>query len=207
MRTRIKICGITRLEDALHATRSGADAVGFIFYAGSARNIVAQRAALIAVALPPFISKVGLFVNASEVEVRSVLAQVSLDLLQFHGDETPEFCAQFARPYMKAVRVGPQVDLLQCAGIYRDACALLLDAQVSGSYGGTGQTFDWALIPRELGLPLVLSGGLHPDNVTEAVRQVRPWAVDVSSGVEAAKGVKDHAKVERFILGVRNADL
>ncbi len=194
------------MADALHAARQGADAIGLVFFDGSARFVDIQRAREIALALPPFVSRVGLFVNAGDAEVRSVLAAVPLDLLQFHGDETAEFCARFQRSYMKAVRVGPQVDLLQCARAYQSASALLLDAQVEGSYGGTGQSFDWRLIPRELDLPIVLSGGLNPENVSEAVRQVRPWAVDVSSGVEASKGRKDPAKVTRFIQGVRNAD-
>lgn len=207
MRTRIKICGVTTVADAVHAAQQGADALGLVFFGGSVRCVGIGPAREIAFALPPFVSKVGLFVNASDAEVRAVLAAVPLDLLQFHGDEMPAFCEQFQRPYMKAVRVDAQVDLLQCARIYRSACALLLDAQVQGSFGGTGQTFDWRLIPRELSVPIVLSGGLYPDNVSEAVRQVRPWAVDVSSGVEASKGRKDPAKVTRFIQGVRNADL
>jgi phosphoribosylanthranilate isomerase len=219
MSTRIKICGITRVADAVHAAQQGADAIGLVFFAGSARNVAAEQACAIAFALPPFVTKVGLFVNASAAQVRAVLDVVPIDLLQFHGDETADFCAQFRRPYMKAVRVGPQIDLLQCARTYEGACALLLDAQVAGSFGGTGQRFDWRLIPRELPLPVVLSGGLNPDNVTEAVRQVRPWAVDVSSGVEvneaseaseaseSSKGRKDPAKVTRFIQGVRHADV
>lgn len=207
MRTRIKICGVTTVDDAAHAAQQGADAVGLVFFNGSARHVEIEPAREIAFALPPFVSRVGLFVNASAAEVRAVLAEVPLDLLQFHGDEPAAFCDQFQRPYVKAVRVDAKVDLLQCARTYRRACALLLDAQVHGSFGGTGQSFDWRLIPRELSVPIVLSGGLHADNVSEAVRQVRPWAVDVSSGVEASKGRKDPAKVTRFIQGVRNADL
>lgn len=205
--TRIKICGMTRLDDALHAARSGADAIGLIFYAGSARHVAIDTARDIALRLPPFVTRVGLFVNASAETVRATLRQVPLDLLQFHGEESAEFCRQFGRAYIKALRVKPGVDLLQYAGLYAEAAALLLDTYVDGAHGGTGHTFDWGLIPASVPLPIILSGGLTPDNVTEAVRQVRPWAVDVSSGVERAKGIKDPEQVTRFIQGVRNANV
>jgi phosphoribosylanthranilate isomerase len=207
MATLVKICGITRLEDALAAARAGAHAIGLVFYEASPRHVTPAKAGEIIRAIPPFITTVGLFVNASATEVRSVLARAPVELLQFHGEETPEFCRQFGRPFVKAVRVGPGVDLLQYARDYRDAKALLLDALVEGLQGGSGATFDWNLIPRDLALPVILSGGLTPDNVTEAVRRVRPLAVDVSSGVESAKGIKDASKIAAFMKGVRDADV
>jgi len=205
--TRIKICGITREQDLQATVAAGADALGFVFYDKSPRNIAPQRAAELLRALPPFVTSVGLFVDPSEGMVREVLAQVPLDVLQFHGDESPEFCAQFGRPYLKAIRVRPGVDLVECASRYAAAQGLLLDAYVDGVQGGTGESFDWALIPRELSLPVILSGGLHPANVALAVRAVRPYAVDVSSGVEASKGIKDAAKVAAFIKEVKNVDI
>lgn len=206
MATAVKICGITRLEDALAAARAGAVAIGLVFYAASPRCVTLAKAAEIIRALPPFITTVGLFVNASADEVRAALAEVPVELLQFHGEETPEFCRQFGRPYVKAVRVGPGVDLLQYVRAYHDAKALLLDTFVEGLQGGSGVTFDWSLIPRDLALPVILSGGLTAENVTDAVRRVRPLAVDVSSGVESAKGIKDASKIAAFMKGVRNAD-
>ena len=207
MSTAVKICGITRLEDALAAARVGAHAIGLVFYATSPRYIAPVKAGEIIRALPPSITTVGLFVNATADEVRAVLAEAPVELLQFHGEETPEFCRQFGRPYVKAVRMGPGVDLIQYGRNYHDAKALLLDAFVEGLQGGSGITFDWSLIPRDLALPIILSGGLNAENVTEAVRRVRPLAVDVSSGVESAKGVKDASKITAFIKGVRNADV
>jgi phosphoribosylanthranilate isomerase len=203
--TRVKICGITREEDLSAAADLGADAVGLVFYAKSPRFVAASRAAELLRRLPPFVTSVGLFVNAAEEEVRAVLDEVRVDLLQFHGDETPEFCRSFGLPYLKAVRVKPGVDLVQYALRYADARGLLLDAFVEGIPGGTGLAFDWNLIPRDLPLPLVLSGGLDPANVGEAVARVKPWAVDVSSGVEQGKGIKDAAKIAAFMQGVRNA--
>lgn len=207
MATAVKICGITRTEDALAAAGSGAHAVGLIFYGASPRAVSPQVARAIVDALPPFVTPVALFVNPAADLVRDVVAQVRPQLLQFHGEEMPEFCAQFDLPYIKAVRVGPGVDLLQYARRYAGAKGLLLDALVDGSHGGTGAAFDWNLIPSALPLPLILAGGLDPDNVGTAVRRVRPWAVDVSSGVELAKGIKDAAKIAAFIRGVRNADV
>lgn len=206
-RTRIKICGITRVEDGLTAARLGADAVGLVFYAPSPRAVTPVQARAIVDALPPFVTTVGLFVYAAAAEVRDVLAAVPLQVLQFHGDETPRFCSGFDRPFLKALRVRAGVDLLQCAKDFRHSSGLLLDAFVEGVRGGTGATFDWSLIPRQLPLPVVLSGGLDSGNIETAVRAVRPWAVDVSSGVESAKGVKDAVKIEQFINGVRNADV
>jgi phosphoribosylanthranilate isomerase len=205
--TRIKICGLRRCEDALVAAHAGAHAVGMVFYANSPRRVEVTRAAEICVALPPFVTSVGLFVNPTAEEVKTTLRQVPLDLLQFHGDEAADFCAQFGRPYLKAVRMRSEVDLLQYAAQYRSAKALLVDAFVDGKVGGTGQLFDWRLIPATLSLPLILSGGLTPQNVAEGVSAVRPWAVDVSSGVESAPGVKDAAKIIAFIKGVRDADV
>lgn len=203
--TRIKICGITREEDLLAAARLGADAIGLVFYAKSPRYVTPLRAAELLRALPPFVTSVGLFVNASPEEVRATLAVAPLDLLQFHGNEEPEYCASFGLPYLKAIRVKPEVDLVQYAACYASARGLLLDAFVEGIPGGTGLSFDWSLIPSDLSLPVVLSGGLDPANVQQAVEQVKPWAVDVSSGVEAAKGIKDAAKIAAFVQGVRNA--
>jgi len=207
MRTRIKICGITRAEDGIAAARLGADAIGLVFYPASARYLNLDRAAEIARAVPPFVSKVGLFVNPDSAAVERTLDRIPLDYLQFHGDETPEFCARFDRPHIKAIRVRQGADLLQYAMAFRSAAGLLLDAFVEGVPGGTGIAFDWNLIPANLSLPIVLSGGLDATNVAEAVRKVRPWAVDVSSGVEATRGVKDAAKIEQFIQGVRDADV
>jgi len=207
MRTAVKICGITRVEDAHAASRSGAHAIGLVFHAASPRNVALDQARAIVRALPPFVTPVGLFVDAPIARVRETIAAVPLQLLQFHGDEPPEYCGAFARPYLKAVRVTEDVDLVKYAQSYRDAQGLLLDAYVEGVHGGTGASFDWRLIPANLPLPIVLSGGLTPDNVYDAVRIVRPCAVDVSSGVEAGKGIKDHAKIAAFIAGVRNADV
>ncbi|OHC60339.1 MAG: N-(5'-phosphoribosyl)anthranilate isomerase [Rhodocyclales bacterium RIFCSPLOWO2_02_FULL_63_24] len=207
-RTRIKICGITREEDLAAAVAAGADALGFVFYASSPRYVTPQRAAQLMVQVPAFVSKVGLFVNESAAQVRAALALAPLDLLQFHGDEDAAFCSQFGRAWIKAARVKPGFDLLEYATAFAGASGvsgLLLDAHVEG-YGGGGKTFDWSLIPRSLPLPVILSGGLHPGNIAQAIRAVRPWAVDVSSGVEAARGIKDARKITEFIAGVRDAD-
>jgi phosphoribosylanthranilate isomerase len=203
--TRVKICGITRPEDALAAVRLGTDAIGLVFYAKSPRHVSPQQALEITRVLPPFVSSVGLFVNPTPAEVETVLQTLHLDLLQFHGEEPAELCRQFRVPYVKAVRVKPGLDLVQYAASYRDARGLLLDAFVEGAHGGTGQSFDWGLIPAGLPLPVVLSGGLDAANVAAAIKQVRPWAVDVSSGVESAKGIKDAAKMAAFMQGVRDA--
>lgn len=207
MATAVKICGITRVEDALVAAGAGAHAVGMIFYSESPRLVSHQTARQIVDALPAFVTPVALFVNPGIDEVERVIDQVRPQLLQFHGDEAPDFCGRFGVPFIKAARVRPGVDLLQYAGRYRAAKGLLLDAFVEGSQGGTGSTFDWTLIPNQLPLPLILAGGLDPGNVGNAVRRVRPWAVDVSSGVEVAKGIKDAAKIAAFIRGVRDADV
>lgn len=205
--TRIKICGLTREQDVLAVASSGADAFGLVFYEKSPRHVDILQAARLAHAAPPFLTVVGLFVNPTVDYVREVLAKVPLDLLQFHGEETPEFCGMFGRPYLKAIRVRAGVDLVECAARYVDAQGLLLDAYVEGTQGGTGESFDWALIPRNLPLPVILSGGLHAGNVAQGIRQVRPYAVDVSSGVEAGKGIKDAAKIAAFIKEVKQIDV
>lgn len=207
MPTPVKICGITRVEHGLDAARAGVHAIGVVFAPASPRRVDLRQAREIIVALPPFITAVGLFVDPDPAFVREAMAQAQLGLLQFHGDEAPEFCEQFDWPYIKAVRVRPDVPLLECAARYRSAKALLLDAFVAGSHGGTGEAFDWTLIPHDLPLPIVLAGGLAPDNVARAIRGVRPWAVDVSSGVEKDKGIKDSAKIAAFMEEVRNADV
>lgn len=204
-RTRIKICGITRAEDLRAAVQEGADAVGFVFYEPSPRYVTPQRAAELVALLPPFVTSVGLFVDAAPDAVAATLACVRLDLLQFHGDETAPDCNAFGRPYIKAARVRPGLDLVEYASQFPDAQGLLLDAFVEG-YGGAGKSFDWTLIPPALPLPVILSGGLDAQNVGEAIARVRPWAVDVSSGVEVSKGIKDAAKIASFVAGVRDAD-
>jgi phosphoribosylanthranilate isomerase len=205
--TRIKICGITRKEDLLAAVQCGVNALGFVFYNKSPRNVSLQQALQLSKAIPPFVTSVGLFVNPAEAEVVDAMRLIHFDILQFHGEEEPEFCAQFGRPYLKAIRVNSDVNLVQYAARYKDAQGLLLDAFVEGAHGGTGASFDWTLIPQNLPLPIILSGGLHAGNVAEAITQVRPYAVDVSSGVEASKGIKDAAKIAAFINEVKKSDL
>lgn len=204
-RTRIKICGLTRPDDVRAAVDAGADAIGLVFYPPSPRHVELAQAATLAALIPPFVTTVGLFVNADEAQVRRVLDAVPLQLLQFHGDESEAECARFGRPWIKAARMRPGVDLLEFSASHPGARGILVDAFVDG-YGGGGKVFDWSLIPDGFDRPLVLSGGLTPDNVSEAVRRVRPWAVDVSSGVESDKGIKDARLITAFIAGVRNAD-
>ncbi|HRP98571.1 MAG TPA: phosphoribosylanthranilate isomerase [Rhodocyclaceae bacterium] len=204
-RTRIKICGLTRPEDVRAAVEAGADAIGLVFYPPSPRYVSPARAAELAALVPPFVTTVGLFANAEPRFVHEVLASVPLQLLQFHGDEGEDACSRFGRAWIKAARMQPGVDLVKFAASHPRAAGILVDAFVEG-YGGGGKTFDWSLIPAGFERPLILSGGLDPDNVTEAVRRVRPWAVDVSSGVESGKGIKDAARIAAFIAGVRRAD-
>lgn len=185
------------------ACEAGADALGFVFYEKSPRHVSIESAAALIREMPPFVQSVGLFVDAAPAFIDAVLRIVPLDLLQFHGDETAADCARFGRPYIKAVRVDMRTDLLKCAADFDTAGGLLLDAYVPGIPGGTGERFDWNLIPAELPKPFILSGGLTPANVADAVERVRPWAVDVSSGVEAAKGVKDAHKVAQFIANAK----
>jgi phosphoribosylanthranilate isomerase len=205
-RTRVKICGLTREADVEAAARLGADAIGLVFYPPSPRMLSLELARRLRAAAPPFVSVVALFVNAAEGEVRRVIDQVRPDALQFHGDEPASFCAAFGLPYIKACRVRPGVDLLEYLRSYPDANGWLLDAFVAG-YGGEGERFDWSLVPVERDRPLILSGGLRSGNVGEAIRRTAPWAVDVSSGVESAKGIKDAAMIADFMAEVRNADV
>lgn len=205
--TRVKVCGITRVEDISAAVTLGVDAIGLVFYERSPRNVSISQAVQLHAAIPPFVTVVGLFVDATADFVRAVLARIPLDVLQFHGAESAEFCTQFNRPYIKAIRVKPGVDLVQSAVVFSGAQGLLLDAHVKGMQGGTGESFDWALVPAALPVSVILSGGLHADNVAEAIKQVRPYAVDVSSGVELAKGIKDAAKIARFMQEVKSIDV
>lgn len=210
MRTRIKVCGITRPQDGRAAAQAGADAIGLVFYPPSPRYLSAERAVEIRDALPPFVQTVALFVNPDAAQVAQVLQRVRPAMLQFHGEETPDFCAQFGVPFIKACRVRPGVDLLEYLRPFSRAAAWLFDSYVA-EYGGVGESFDWSLLPAaasgRLERPLILSGGLARENVAEAIRRVRPWGVDVSSGVESAKGIKDAAKIAAFIAEVRNADV
>jgi len=201
---RSKICGITCVEDALVAAHAGADAIGLVFYPRSPRAVTVRQAREIIAALPPFVTTVGLFVDATSCEINETLDAVALDLLQFHGDETPEACARYRHPYIKALRVRPGDDIAQACRRYHDASGLLLDAYVEGVPGGTGLAFDWGLVPAELDKPIILAGGLTPENVSEAIEQVRPYGVDVSGGVERSKGLKDARRVEAFIKAVRS---
>ena len=206
MRTRVKVCGITRPADARAAAEAGADAIGLVFYPASPRYLSAERALEIRDALPPFVQAVALFVNPDAPQVAQVIGRVKPALLQFHGEETPQFCAQFGVPYVKACRMRDGVDTLEYLRPFSAAAAWLFDSYVA-EYGGVGERFDWSLVPARPKRPVILSGGLARDNVGEAIRRVRPWGVDVSSGVESAKGIKDAAKVAAFIAEVRNADV
>ena len=206
MSVRVKVCGITRSEDALSAIELGADALGFVFWPKSSRSVTPDIVRQIEVTLPPFINKVGVYVDPAVDWVEETSAAGCLSLLQFHGDESPEFCDQFSLPYIKAIRVKDGIDLLQYATRYRNARGLLLDTYTAGMPGGTGHVFDWALVPQDLPLPVILSGGLNPNNVASAIKQTCPWAVDVSSGVEATKGIKDKIKMAAFMQGVRNCE-
>lgn len=205
MTVRVKICGITRVEDVIAAVKLGADAIGFVFWPNSARYVTPEQAARIAAKIPAFIQAVGVYVDPEPAWVEETAAAAQLSLLQFHGDEAPEACGQFFLPYIKAIRVKNDVDLLQYANRYSTAKGLLLDTYTAGTPGGTGHVFDWDLVPHHLPLPVILSGGLNPENVAHAIKQVRPWAVDVSSGVEAAKGIKDEQKISAFMQGVRES--
>lgn len=203
MTVRVKICGITRAEDALCAADAGADAVGLVFFSGSKRFVTVEQAQAVVRALPPMVSSVGLFVNADADVVAAILRQVPLDILQFHGDEPPEFCRQFDRLYWKAVRVRSRADIEAAAEHYHDARALLLDAYAPDQYGGTGQAFDWTMLPETVSMPWILAGGLTADNVRDAVRQSGAVAVDVSGGVEVAAGIKDSSKIQAFIRAAK----
>ena len=217
MRTRVKICGITRVEDGVAAARAGCDAIGLVFWSGTPRVVAVGRAREIMAALPPYVTVVGLFVDPEPGHVRATLAAVPLDVLQFHGHEPPEFCRAFGRPYLKAIPVvagAASTGLLESAARYDDAAGFLFDAApAAGMPGGTGRTFDWSVVPKTLPRPVVLSGGLSAANVADAIRRVRPWAVDVSSGVEVEgndgrpqRGLKDPVRIVAFIEEVRHAD-
>ena len=206
MRTRVKICGITRIEDALSAVEHGADAIGLVFYERSPRHVTTEQAVRISAAVAPFVTVVGLFVDALPAEIRQVLEQVPLGLLQFHGQETNDDCTRYGVPFIKSVAMKPGIDLQAQNRAYPDASGILLDAWLPQTHGGGGQTFDWEQVPHNLDVPVILAGGLTPDNVTTAIRRVRPYAVDVSSGVETGKGIKSAGKIAAFMKGVRVSD-
>ena len=205
-RTRVKICGLTRPQDVESVVEAGADAIGLVFHPASPRAVTPEQAARLCGLLPPFVAAVGLFVDAPEAQIRAILDRVPLDLLQFHGEEPAALCTALGRRWIKAIRMRPGLDLAAQARTYRGAAGLLLDAFDPAVAGGTGQTFDWGRVPRDLGMPIVLAGGLRPENVAEAIRRVQPFAVDVSGGVESAKGIKDPAKISAFLQGVRDGD-
>jgi phosphoribosylanthranilate isomerase len=205
-RTRVKICGFTRPDDALAAVRLGADAVGLVFYPQSPRNVDIDEARTIVSVLPPFATVVGLFVDESEDRVRRVLDRVRIDLIQFHGDEAPDYCAAFGKPYIKAIRMRPGLELAAEMSRHAGAAGFLLDAWHPEAKGGTGSRFDWNSIPKDCAASVILAGGLEPDSVREALRAVRPYALDVSSGVEAAKGIKDAGRMAAFLKEVQAFD-
>lgn len=205
LRTRVKICGVTRAEDALEAARCGADAIGLVFYPASPRYVTVQQAQQVVAALPPFISVVALFVNATQAEIEAIISQVRIDIVQFHGDETAAECERIKLPYFKAIRVKPDTNLLQYEVDFSSAKALLLDTYSESAYGGTGHVFDWDLIPKNMEKPVILAGGLTAENVGLAIEKVRPYAVDISGGVELSKGVKDAKKIAAFMQAVRVA--
>jgi len=203
MRTRVKICGLTRTEDVMAACALGADAIGLVFYPPSPRAVTVEQARLILLDVPPFVTVTALFVNPTVAEVQAVLKQIpAISLLQFHGDESPEFCRQFGRAYIKAIPMRDEVDLAQQASVYDDALGLLVDTYKPGVPGGSGESFDWHRLPLSLSKPLILAGGLTPDNVSDAIKQVAPYAVDVSGGVEASKGIKACQKMRDFMASV-----
>ena len=203
MRTRVKICGLRQDDDVVVASKAGADALGFVFYRPSPRAVSVDQAARLVAKVPSFVSSVGLFVNASAEQIEQTLQQVPLNLLQFHGDETPEFCQQFGAPWIKAVRMRQDINLWQLKEDYHLGQGLLLDAYQKGTPGGTGASFDWQRIPSDLAPEIILAGGLDATNIQAAISQVQPWAVDISGGVESSKGLKDHAKIDAFMAEIR----
>lgn len=205
-RTRVKICGFTTIEEAKFAAEAGVDAIGLVFFPSSPRHVSIDQAQEIVAALPAFITVVALFVNASEATIKEIIRQVPIDLLQFHGDETAEACRLYAKPYIKAVRMRPETHIQTLSSEFYDAAGLLLDAFHAQTQGGTGQKFDWNLIPEQCDLPLILAGGLDIHNVTEAMHRANPYAIDVSSGVESAKGIKDNNKIAAFLTEVYQSD-
>jgi len=208
MKTRVKICGITRIEDALHVCQAGGDAIGLVFYSKSTRNVTIQQARDICMALPPFVTSVGLFLDASEVFVNSVLASVPLDLLQFHGSEAPEYCTSFNRPYIKAVAMKNRTpsQFIEYANQYHDAKGFLVDSHATGEAGGTGETFNWSDVPIDYPKPIILAGGLTPTNIARAIQQTKVFAMDLSSGVESAPGIKDKQLINQLMNEVRRAE-
>ena len=206
MGKRVKICGITSITDALTASNAGVDALGFVFYAKSSRYVTAEQAADICNALPPFVTSVGLFMNADKQQVEQTLSKVSLDLLQFHGNETSEFCQSFNKPYIKAVGIDGMKDFAQYADQYPDALGILVDSHALGKAGGTGETFDWKLLPKNYSKPIILAGGLNPDNITEACRETSVYALDLSSGVESSPGIKSKAKIDALMREVKHVE-
>ena len=206
MRTRVKICGFTQVSDAVTAAKLGVDAIGLVFYPPSPRHVSIEQATKIVDALPAFVNVVALFVDEKESKIRELISKVSIDCIQFHGDEAPADCRVYNKPYMKAIRMKPGLDVLEIAEQYHDASALLLDAYHPGIKGGSGNQFDWDLIPKDCSLPVVLAGGLQVDNIRQAIQSVRPYALDVSSGVESEKGVKDVAKMAAFIREINEGD-
>jgi len=205
-RTRVKICGFTDAKQAAHASYAGADAIGLVFFPPSPRNVTINKAQEIVAALPPFTSVVALFVDATEAEIREILKHVPIDLLQFHGNEPASACRLYAKPYMKAVRMQSDTNISELSIQYHDAAGLLLDAFHAGAQGGTGQQFDWDLIPKHNTIPIILAGGLDEHNASEAIARVKPYALDVSSGVEVTKGIKDNNKISAFLNEVYQSD-
>ena len=205
MRTRVKICGFTEVETAVTAAKLGVDAIGLVFYPASPRHVTIEQAAAIASAMPAFVAVVALFVDADPNYIEQVLDQVAIDCIQFHGNESAEACRRHQKPYLKAIRMQADTDLAALQTIYHDAAGLLLDAYHPGIQGGTGSSFDWNLIPPDCDLPIILAGGLTPDNIEQAIQKVKPYAVDVSSGVEAGKGIKNVAKMAAFIRKTNQA--
>jgi phosphoribosylanthranilate isomerase len=206
MRTRVKICGFTRVEEAVYAANNGVDAIGLVFYAPSPRNVTIKQAQDITNALPAFTTVVALFVNESETKIREILNQVQIDCLQFHGDEVADACRIYGKRYIKAIRMQQDTDIAELAAQYHDAAGLLLDAYHPDAKGGTGHSFDWELIPKQCDKPIILAGGLDETNAKQAIQTVRPYALDVSSGVESAKGIKDATKINAFIQQVNEGD-
>ncbi len=206
LRTRVKICGITRVQDALEAVRCGADAIGLVFYAASPRCVTILQAQQVVAAIPPLVNVVALFVNATQAEIENVTSQVRIDIVQFHGDETAAECERIKLPYFKAIRVNPDTNLLKCEAEFNGAKGLLLDTYSESAYGGTGHAFDWDLIPKNMSKPVILAGGLMAENVGLAIQKVKPYAVDISGGVEISKGVKDSDKIATFMLAVQSAN-
>lgn len=204
--TRIKICGVTRAQDAQASAACGADAIGLVFYPRSSRAVTVDRAADIVAAVPPFVSVVALFVDEPIASIERILSNLPIDVIQFHGEESPEFCQQFGRPWIKALRVKPDLDVGEQCQRFSKARAVLLDSWQAGVVGGTGKTFDWRLAQKSLPMPIVLAGGLNDNNVGDGMRALRPAAVDVSGGVESAPGLKDVDRIKQFIAAVRAAD-